>query len=273
MINIPIALTIAGSDNCGGAGFQADLKTFQMQRVFGMTTITAIPVQNSLGVYDIHPVPLNIIEGQLKAIADDYQVNAFKIGMLGNTAIIECIAHALKKYDFGRMVLDPVMYAKGGAALLEPDAVEALRTLLVPKAEVITPNLPEAEALTGINIVDDNTACEAAEKLRAMGVRHAVIKGGHSENSQSDVCRDWLFTPTEILHFDSPRFNTRHTHGTGCTFSACIAAELAKGAQVVDAVKTAKAFITAAISHPLNIGHGHGPTNHWAYAECNQKSR
>lgn len=177
MSNIPIALTIAGSDNCGGAGFQADLKTFQMQRVFGMTTITAIPVQNSLGVYDIHPVPLNIIEGQLKAIADDYQVNAFKIGMLGNTAIIECIAHALKKYDFGRMVLDPVMYAKGGAALLEPDAVEALCTLLVPNAEVITPNLPEAEALTGINIVDDNTACEAAEKLRAMGVRHAVIKG------------------------------------------------------------------------------------------------
>lgn len=267
MNKVSIALTIAGSDNCGGAGFQADLKTFQMQNVFGMTTITAIPVQNSLGVYDIHPVPLHIIEGQLKAIADDYQVDAFKIGMLGNSEIIQCVANNLQKYDFGKMVLDPVMYAKGGAALLEPDAVEALRTLLVPHAEVITPNLPEAEALTEVKIVDDRTACLAAEKLLKMGVKNAVIKGGHSQNSQSEVCRDWLFTQNDVLQLDSPRFNTRHTHGTGCTFSACIAAELAKGESVKSAVQTAKDFITAAISHPLNIGHGHGPTNHWAYSQ------
>ena len=266
MSNISIALTIAGSDNSGGAGIQADLKTFQMQNVFGMTAITAVTAQNSLGVYDIHPVPLATIESQLKAIAEDYQVSALKIGMLGNTEIIECVANALARYDFGKMVLDPVMYAKGGAALLQPDAVDALRTLIVPKAEVITPNLPEAEALTGVEIVDDHTACLAAERLREMGVQNVLIKGGHSQNSQSQVCRDWLFTPIEQLHFDSPRFDTRHTHGTGCTFSACIAAELAKGAKVVDAVKTAKAFITAAISHPLNIGHGHGPTNHWAYS-------
>lgn len=266
MSNIKIALTIAGSDNSGGAGIQADLKTFQMQNVFGMTAITAVTAQNSLGVYDIHPVPLATIESQLKAIAEDYQVSALKIGMLGNTEIIECVANALERYDFGKLVLDPVMYAKGGAALLQPDAVDALRTLIVPKAEVITPNLPEAEALTGVKIIDDQTACLAAEKLREMGVKNALIKGGHSQDSQSQVCRDWLFTPTEQLHFDSLRFDTRYTHGTGCTFSACIAAELAKGETVVDAVKTAKAFITAAISNPLNIGQGHGPTNHWAYA-------
>lgn len=267
MNNISIALTIAGSDNSGGAGCQADLKTFQMQHVFGMTAITAITVQNSLGVYDIHPVPLHIIEGQLKAIADDYHVNAFKIGMLGNSEIIQCIANSLQKYQFGKMVLDPVMYAKGGAALLEPDAVEALRTLLVPNAEVITPNLPEAEALTEVKIIDDRTACLAAEKLLNMGVKNVLIKGGHSQNSQSEVCRDWLFTQNDVLQLDSPRFNTRHTHGTGCTFSACIAAELAKGESVKSAVQTAKDFITAAISHPLNIGHGHGPTNHWAYSQ------
>ncbi|WP_101775551.1 bifunctional hydroxymethylpyrimidine kinase/phosphomethylpyrimidine kinase [Pasteurella oralis] len=269
-MSIAQALTIAGSDNCGGAGFQADLKTFQMQHVFGMTTITAIPVQNSMGVYAIHAVPLDIIEGQLKAIADDYHISAFKIGMLNNSETIECIANALKKYDFGKTVLDPVMYAKNGAPLLQPSAVEALRTHLVPMAEVITPNIPEAEALTGIHIVDDESAIQAAQVLQQMGTKNIVIKGGHTQDSQSEICRDWLITPTEILHLDSPRFYTRHTHGTGCTFSACIAAELAKGHDVVAAVKTAKAFITAAISHPLNIGHGNGPTNHWAYSQLNK---
>ena len=267
MSKIAIALTIAGSDNSGGAGIQADLKTFQMQNVFGMTAITAVTAQNSLGVYDIHPVPLATIRSQLKAIAEDYQVSALKIGMLGNADIIQCVAEELGKYDFGKIVLDPVMYAKGGAALLEPNAVDALRSLLLPKTEVITPNLPEAEALTGVQIVDDHTARLAAEKLLAMCVKNAVIKGGHSQNSQSDVCRDWLFTQNELLEFDTPRFDTPHTHGTGCTFSACIAAELAKGESVQSAVKTAKDFISAAISHPLNIGHGHGPTNHWAYSQ------
>ncbi|MXN89320.1 bifunctional hydroxymethylpyrimidine kinase/phosphomethylpyrimidine kinase [Pasteurella canis] len=267
MSNIAQALTIAGSDSGGGAGIQADLKTFQMRGVFGTSAITAITAQNTLGVFDIHPIPLTTIEAQLKAIADDFHISAFKIGMLGTAEIIECVANALKKYQFGKMVLDPVMIAKGGAPLLQQNAVNALKQHLVPMAEVITPNLPEAEALTGIKIVDDKSALEAATLLQQMGAKNIVIKGGHTEDSQSTVCRDWIFTPTETFFLDSPRFPTKHTHGTGCTFSACLAAELAKGNSIVDAVKTAKAFITAAISDPLNIGHGHGPTNHWAYSK------
>ncbi|WP_249962709.1 bifunctional hydroxymethylpyrimidine kinase/phosphomethylpyrimidine kinase [Histophilus somni] len=269
MSKVAIALTIAGSDNSGGAGIQADLKTFQMQKVFGMTAITAVTAQNSLGVYDIHPVPPATIRSQLKAIAEDYQVSALKIGMLGNVDIIQCVAEELEKYDFGKIVLDPVMYAKGGAALLEPAAVSTLRSLLLPKTDVITPNLPEVAALTDIHVVDDHTARLAAEKLLVMGVKNVVIKGGHSQNSQSEICRDWLFTQHSSLKLDSPRFDTPHTHGTGCTFSACIVAELAKGESVQSAVRTAKDFISASISHPLNIGHGHGhgPTNHWAYSQ------
>ncbi|QLB12559.1 hydroxymethylpyrimidine/phosphomethylpyrimidine kinase [Bisgaardia hudsonensis] len=265
MNKIAQALTIAGSDSGGGAGIQADLKTFQMRKVFGTTAITAITAQNTLGVFDIHPIPLTTIQAQLKAIAEDFNISAFKIGMLGTPEIIECVADSLKQYSFGKMVLDPVMVAKGGAPLLQQNAIQAMRTFLLPMADVLTPNLPEAQALTGIEIVDDNSAEKAARQLQAYGVKTVVIKGGHTNDSNSEICRDWIFTPSTDFVVESERYPTKHTHGTGCTFSACITAELAKGAEVEQAIRTAKEFITAAISHPLGIGQGHGPTNHWSY--------
>ncbi|MGR6979862.1 bifunctional hydroxymethylpyrimidine kinase/phosphomethylpyrimidine kinase [Testudinibacter sp. P27/CKL/0425] len=266
MNQIKQALTIAGSDSGGGAGIQADLKTFQMRGVFGTCAITAITAQNTLGVQDIHPIPITTIQAQLKAIADDFHISAFKLGMLGTAEIIEAVADSLARHTFGKMVLDPVMIAKGGAPLLQQSAVAALKQYLVPLADVITPNLPEAETLTGIRIVDDHTAKQAADYLQVLGAKIVVIKGGHSENSQSAVCRDWVFSPNGDFTLESPRFDTPHTHGTGCTFSACITAELAKGQQPNTAIRLAKQFISAAISHPLNIGHGHGPTNHWAFS-------
>mgnify|MGYP004685142719 CR=1 FL=1 len=267
MSNIPQTLTIAGSDSGGGAGIQADLKTFQMQGVFGTSVITAVTAQNTLGVFDIHPIPLNTIQAQLEAVKNDFQIASAKIGMLGTADIIECVADFLKNRPFGTLVIDPVMIAKGGAPLLQQQAVSALSKYLLPLADVITPNIPEAEALTGIKISDTTSIQQAALDLQKQGAKNVIIKGGHSLNSQSQQCQDWILLQ-DGKHFvlESQRFNTPHTHGTGCTFSACLTAELAKGAPLKSAVKTAKDFITAAISHPLNIGHGHGPTNHWAYS-------
>ena len=267
MSNIAQVLTIAGSDSGGGAGIQADLKTSQMQGVFGSSVITAVTAQNTLGVFDIHPIPLNTIQAQLEAVKNDFQIASTKIGMLGTADIIECVADFLSYRPFGTLVVDPVMIAKGGAPLLQQQAVSALITHLLPLADVITPNIPEAEALTGIKISDTASIQQAALDLQKQGAKNVIIKGGHSLNSQSQQCQDWILLQTG-KHFvlESPRFDTLHTHGTGCTFSACLTAELAKGAPLKSAVKTAKDFITAAISHPLNIGHGHGPTNHWAYS-------
>lgn len=261
------ALTIAGSDSGGGAGIQADLKTFQMRGVFGTSAITAVTAQNTLGVFDIHPIPLQTIQAQIKAVAEDFNISAVKIGMLGNADIIEYVAESLERYAFPMLVLDPVMIAKGGAPLLQQNAIAALKKFILPKADIITPNLPEAEALTGVEIIDQATARQAAVQLQQLGVKTVVIKGGHSHQSQSAVCFDWIFTPSGEFTVESPRFATPHTHGTGCTFSACITAELAKGRDIEQAVRTAKAYITAAIGNPLNIGHGHGPTNHWAYRD------
>ncbi|KAE9530171.1 bifunctional hydroxymethylpyrimidine kinase/phosphomethylpyrimidine kinase [Testudinibacter aquarius] len=266
MTKIAQALTIAGSDSGGGAGIQADLKTFQMRGVFGTSAITAVTAQNTLGVFDIHPIPPATIQAQLKAVAEDFDIRAFKLGMLGSEEIIECVAAALQRYKFGQMVLDPVMVAKGGAPLLQQSAVAALKQHLLPLADIITPNLPEAEALTSIKIIDGRSAEQAARTLQQLGAKTVVIKGGHSNNSQSAVCQDWVFTPEQHFTLVSPRYPTKHTHGTGCTFSACITAELAKGQNTVIAIRLAKQFITAAISQPLNIGHGHGPTNHWAFS-------
>ncbi len=264
----PQALTIAGSDSGGGAGIQADLKTFQQRRVFGMTVITAITAQNTLGVTDIHPVPTATIAAQMAAIAEDFQPRAFKIGMLGTAEIIACVAEGIKQHDFGLCVLDPVMVAKGGAPLLQQSATQALIEQLLPLADVLTPNLPEAEYLTGLKITDENSLRQAADKLLADGAKAVIIKGGHSENSVSSDCTDYVFTAEgKDFQVSAPRFDTPHTHGTGCTFSACITAELAKGNDMQTAIRTAKAFINAAISHPLGIGQGHGPTNHWAFSD------
>lgn len=258
----PQALTIAGSDSGGGAGIQADLKTFQMRGAFGMSVITAVTAQNTLGVTDIHAIPTATISAQLQAIADDFTPAAFKIGMLGTAEITECVAASLKQHDFGLCVLDPVMIAKGGAPLLENSAIAALKTYLLPLADVLTPNIPEAQALTGQIITDAETAKVAAQQLQQLGAKTVVIKGGHGRGDEST---DWIFMPEHEFSLTVPRFDTPHTHGTGCTFSACIAAELAKKENIENAIRTAKAFITAAISNPLGIGQGHGPTNHWAY--------
>ena len=269
MTQIAQALTIAGSDSGGGAGIQADLKTFQMRGVYGMSVLAAVTAQNTLGVQAIHGVPLDIIRTQIDSIAEDFQVAAFKIGMLGTAEVIECVAEKISGKPFGRLVLDPVMVAKGGAPLLQQNAVSALKRHLLPLADVLTPNLPEAEALTGIDIQTDADAERAARILQEAGVQTVVIKGGHSGGSQSEICRDWVFMPDGQFTLESPRFPTPHTHGTGCTFSACLTAELAKDESVEAAIRTAKQCITAAISQPINIGHGHGPVNHWAMrAEC-----
>ena len=269
MTQIAQALTIAGSDSGGGAGIQADLKTFQMRGVYGMSVLAAVTAQNTLGVQAIHGVPLDIICAQIDSIAADFQVAAFKIGMLGTAEVIECVAEKLAGKPFGRLVLDPVMVAKGGAPLLQQNAVSALKRHLLPLADVLTPNLPEAEALTGIDIQTDADAERAARILQETGVQTVVIKGGHSGGSKSEICRDWVFMPDGQFTLESPRFPTPHTHGTGCTFSACLTAELAKDESVEAAIRTAKQCITAAISQPINIGHGHGPVNHWAMrAEC-----
>ncbi|MGQ0285776.1 bifunctional hydroxymethylpyrimidine kinase/phosphomethylpyrimidine kinase [Pasteurellaceae bacterium 22721_9_1] len=267
MNNIPQALTIAGSDSGGGAGIQADLKTFQMRNVFGTSAITAITIQNTMGVFGIAPIPLDAIAAQIRVVAEDFNINAVKIGMLGNAEIIETVAQSLDTHNFPVVVLDPVMVAKGSEPLLEKQAIQALKQYMLPKAHVLTPNLPEAEALTGIKIHDHKSAEKAARLLQEFGVETVVIKGGHSVDSQSAVCLDYVFTPNKQFCLEAKRFPTKHTHGTGCTFSACIAAELAKSNSIEQAIRTAKAFITAAISNPLNIGHGHGPTNHWAYKD------
>lgn len=261
-------LTIAGSDSGGGAGIQADLKTFQMRGVFGTSVITAVTAQNTLGVSAVHLVPTDIIRSQIEAVRDDFQIRAFKLGMLGTAEIIECVAGCLKECSFGPMVLDPVMIAKGGAPLLHESAVAAMKRLLLPLADVLTPNLPEARVLTGVEVENARDAERAARMLQDAGVKTVVIKGGHLGGSQSAQCTDWVFLPGgEKLELSGGRYPTPHTHGTGCTFSACITAELAKGFSVEEAVKTAKAYIGAAIASPLNIGSGHGPVNHWAYRD------
>ncbi|OOF70768.1 bifunctional hydroxymethylpyrimidine kinase/phosphomethylpyrimidine kinase [Rodentibacter caecimuris] len=267
MSNIAQTLTIAGSDSGGGAGIQADLKTFQMCRVFGTSVITAITAQNTLGVFDIHTVPLDTICSQIEAVTQDFSIKAFKIGMLGNAEIIECVADAVQKKCLGPLVFDPVMIAKGGANLLEPQAVSMLISRLLPLTDVLTPNLPEVEALTGIIVNNKKSAKCAAQKLQDMGVGTVIIKGGHFQSSRSEKCIDWVLGEDIEFYLESPRYVTAHTHGTGCTFSACITAELAKGKALQQAVVIAKQFVSTAIRESLNIGHGHGPINHWAYQD------
>jgi hydroxymethylpyrimidine/phosphomethylpyrimidine kinase len=257
------ALTIAGSDSGGGAGIQADLKTFTMLEVYGMSAITAITAQNTLGVHAIHDVPLEIIEQQIEAVVTDIGVDAVKTGMLSQTAVIELVAEQVKKHRISNLIVDPVMIAKGGAALLAEDAKEAIRRVLLPLSKVVTPNIPEAEVLTGIQI---NTIEEMKQAARIIvdefGSGSVVVKGGHLTGESTDV----LYDGQEFYLYSAPRFNTMHTHGTGCTFSAALAAQLAKGLSLHDAVQISKDFITAAIQDELGIGGGHGPTNHWAYA-------
>ena len=259
------ALTIAGSDSGGGAGIQADLKTFQELEVFGMSALTAVTAQNTLGVHAVYPMSAEAVVKQIEAIGRDMGADAVKTGMLFNAEIIEAVAAQLTIYGWENVVVDPVMIAKGGASLLQMEAISAMKKYLLPRSKVITPNIPEAEVLTGMVIQSSEDKKEASRKLHGFGVKNVVIKGGHDENVSEST--DLLFDGKEFYTFTSKRIETKNTHGTGCTFSAVITAELAKGASVYEAVCIAKDFIQAAIEDQLEIGQGHGPTNHWAYGK------
>lgn len=256
------ALTIAGSDSGGGAGIQADLKTFQELDAYGMSAITAVTAQNTLGVHGVYPMTKEAVIEQINAIGEDLAPDAVKTGMLFSSSIITAVAERVSYYGWKNLVIDPVMIAKGGSKLLQDEAIEAMKSKLIPLAEVITPNIPEAEVLVGMTIETMDDRKIAAKKLYQMGAQNVVIKGGHGKTEKAI---DLIFNGETFLDLTTDRFNTENTHGTGCTFSAVIAAELAKGTTVINAIRIAKAFIQAAIEDDLKIGSGHGPTNHWAY--------
>jgi hydroxymethylpyrimidine/phosphomethylpyrimidine kinase len=249
------ALTIAGSDSGGGAGVQADLRTFQAHGVYGTSAITAVTAQNTLGVRAVQTIDPAIVAAQIDAIADDFSVAATKIGMLANADIIRVVAAALGRHHLGPIVLDPVMVAKGGDALLTSDAVAALRDILMPRATLVTPNIPEAEVLTGLTIRSVADMRAAATAMCASGAQAVVIKGGHLDGPAVDVYAD----PFGIEEFAALRIDTVHTHGTGCTFSSAVAARLALGDSLKTAVRSAKAYVLLAIERAPKLGHGHGP--------------
>jgi hydroxymethylpyrimidine/phosphomethylpyrimidine kinase len=253
------ALTIAGSDSGGGAGIQADLKTFAAFGVYGASVITAITAQNTLGVTAIHGVPVEVVVSQIDAVLSDIGSDAVKTGMLFSTAIVEAVAGRLRSGGVARLVVDPVMVAKGGDHLLQEDAVIALRELLLPLATVVTPNAPEASVLADLEVVDGFTAREAARRIHALGPRVVIVKGGHLGGDRSD---DVVFDGAAFDVLSAPRIDTPHTHGTGCTFSAAIAAGLARGQSALEAARAAKAFLQGALEHAEPLGAGHGPVNH-----------
>lgn len=267
-----VALTIAGSDSGGGAGIQADLKTFQELGVFGTSALTAVTAQNTLGVHGVYPIDKDGVASQIRAVMDDFSVTAIKTGMLFSADSIHIVVETLKSYGTPLLVVDPVMIAKGGASLLLDEAVTALKVKLLPMATVITPNIPEAEVLTGMKIETDAEVLEAAKRILAMGAHSVVMKGGHRKNSMyaEDL---FLSADGEQFILQSNRIDTTNTHGTGCTFSAAITAHLAQGKAVSDAICEAKYFIQAAIVEGLAIGNGHGPTNHWAYNRLGSLAR
>jgi hydroxymethylpyrimidine/phosphomethylpyrimidine kinase len=258
-----IALTIAGSDSSGGAGIQADLKTFAALGVYGASAITALTAQNTQGVTGIHDVPPNFIVAQIDAVFADLDVGAVKIGMLSQSAAIVSIAKALDRHKARNIVLDPVMIAASGARLLANDAVATLRKELISRALLITPNLPEAAALTGAPIAKTEADMAAqAKQLLDAGARNVLIKGGHGEGPESV---DLLIGPDLNVRLAAPRYPSRNTHGTGCTLSSAVAAGLAKSLDLAAAVRAAKDYVTAAIAaaDKLDIGHGHGPLHHF----------
>jgi hydroxymethylpyrimidine/phosphomethylpyrimidine kinase len=260
---IAIALTIAGSDSSGGAGIQADLKTFSALGVYGASVITALTAQNTLGVEAVHVVPADFVRRQIAAVARDLKVDAVKVGMLATSAVIGAVADGLKAFANVPVVLDPVMVAASGDVLLDDDAVETLRSVLVPRATLITPNLPEAAKLLGSSEAkDEREMCAQAAALKRLGAKAVLIKGGHADG---DKAIDLLVDDEGELRLEAPRIKTGNTHGTGCTLSSAIAAELAKGAPLREAAAKAKAYVTAAIAAAdrLHIGKGRGPVHHF----------
>ena len=259
----PVALTIAGSDSSGGAGIQADLKTFAALGVYGASAITALTAQNTRGVAAIHDVPPDFITAQIDAVFSDLAVGAVKIGMLARTGVIEAVAAALDRWKANNIVLDPVMVATSGDRLLVPDAIDALKRILIPRARVVTPNLPEAAALLDTGIAADEREMEAqAAGILALGAQAVLIKGGHGADAMSV---DLLFDGPTVTRYAAKRIPTHNTHGTGCTLSSAIAAGLAKGQELAHAARIAKAYVTDAIAGAdrLAVGQGHGPIHHF----------
>ena len=252
------ALTIAGSDCSGGAGIQADLKTFAAHKVFGMSVITAVVSENTSRVLSIENMPENCITDQITAIFEDIKVDAIKIGMLPNEICMKTVAQELQKYHPNNIVIDPVMVAKGGCALMMDNSVKALIDNIIPLADILTPNIPETEAITGINIKTIDDMKIAAKQIYNMGAKNIIIKGGHLDGDAIDI----LYNGKDYYTYTTERIQTKNTHGTGCTFSSAIASNLANGMNINDAVSNAKGYITNAIKYSLNIGKGHGPTNH-----------
>jgi hydroxymethylpyrimidine/phosphomethylpyrimidine kinase len=262
-MTMPIALTIAGSDSSGGAGIQADLKTFAALGVYGASVITALTAQNTRGVSDVHPVPADFVTAQIDAVFSDLDVKAVKIGMVAQLATVDAIVAGLARWSPEHVVLDPVMVATSGDRLLASDAVDGLRTKLIPRASLITPNLPEAAALLDEPVAASEAAIESqGKRLLAMGCRAVLIKGGHGQGTESI---DYLVSANSTIALAAPRVATKNTHGTGCSLSSAIAAGLAKGEEMETAVRHAKAWVSAAIAAAdrLGVGHGHGPIHHF----------
>ncbi|MBW2165969.1 MAG: bifunctional hydroxymethylpyrimidine kinase/phosphomethylpyrimidine kinase [Deltaproteobacteria bacterium] len=260
-MGISRVLTIAGSDSGGGAGIQADLKTITVLGGFGMSVITALTAQNTLGVQGVYEVPEDFVEKQFDSVATDIGIDAAKTGMLANSKIIRVVSKKLRQYGINKLVVDPVMVAKGGAPLIVNEAKKFLIEELLPLALIITPNIPEAEELTKIKVSSIDDMKKSAEIICGLGAKNVVVKGGHLAGNPVDI----LYDGKDFHEFNSERIDTKNTHGTGCTFSAAIATKLAEGKSVFEAVKTAKEYTTAAIRFSLNIGGGHGPTNHLAH--------
>ena len=254
------ALTIAGSDSGGGAGIQADLKTFAAHQVYGTCAITAVTAQNTLGVTMWRAMETDLVTAQIEAVAGDIGADAVKVGMLATAAIVETVAAAIAELDLPMVVVDPVMVAKGGDRLLEPDAVVALRNELLPRAHIVTPNVPEAEALSGLTIRSLEDMRAAGERILKLGPRVVLVKGGHLEGPESV---DVAVTSHDSFELRTPRVDTRHTHGTGCTLSSAIAANLASGLDDRTAITRAREYLDGALRNAPGIGRGHGPLHHF----------
>src|SRR5690242_19023173 len=256
---IPKALTIAGSDSGGGAGIQADLKTFSAFRVFGMSVLTAVTAQNSVGVQGVENLPPAFVAQQLRSVLDDFGTDAAKCGMLSTAGIIDAIADVLADHRIEKLVVDPVMVAKSGDPLLQADARTAFADRILPLALVVTPNLPEAEVLAGMRVVEPEDMEEAARRIHVMGPRYVLVKGGHLKGDATDL----LWNGREFTRFTAARVDSANTHGTGCTFSAAIAAGLAPGQALGDAIRSAKAYVTRAIREGFKAGRGVGQLRHF----------
>ncbi len=257
---IPRVLTIAGSDSGGGAGIQADLKTFTALRVFGMAAITSVTAQNTVGVSGVHDLPPEFVAEQIDDVAQDIGVDAAKTGMLSSAAIVEAVADSIERNALEKLVVDPVMVAKSGDSLLRDSAQQAVRERILPLAYMVTPNASEAEVLAGMRIAGPEDVEEAVRRIHGLGARYVLLKGGHLPGSEAV---DYLFDGVTVQRFAAPRIATKNTHGTGCTYSAAIAAFLARGDAPAEAVQHAKYYLTGAIQHSFALGSGHGPLNHF----------